>query len=151
MKWMKRLAGKGVGVGGDRGTCSAGAACAGKAACNATAANQRRPVVLTAAGAEFDEGPSELDGHKVVEDRVDHTVQIEAGATEEEEPLVVVLLGWCVEPVEDDKHPIGCPKDTKEGYHYYQHLYYLESKLKGIKYMVMNVNGTGLYSFSVNK
>lgn len=78
---------------------------------------------LRGAVAELAKGGAELLWHGVVDDRVDGAVQVDAEATEEQEPGVQV--GVRQEGVDHHQGAIGHPQQSEENHHYSQHLCHL--------------------------
>lgn len=79
--------------------------------------------LLPAAPAELLEGSAKLLRHEVVDDGVDGAVGVDAHATEEEEPGVVV--SWVHEAVDDHHRSVRHPQQGEEDDHHSQHLGYL--------------------------
>ena len=86
----------------------------------------QRPVVARLrplAVVEAAEGGAELLGHGVVYDGVDGAVGVDAGAAEEDEPVVQVGRGH--EGVEEDQRAVGHPQQGEQDHHHRQHLGHL--------------------------
>lgn len=79
--------------------------------------------LLPAALTELLEGNTKLLRHEVVDDGVDGAVGVDAHATEEEEPRIVVSRVH--ETVDDHHRSVRHPQQGKEDDHHGQHLGYL--------------------------
>jgi len=79
--------------------------------------------VLTTTENTF-EGPSEFDGHGVVEDGVDSAIDVDHGPAEHEKPQVVVLV--CRYGIVHDHGSIGHPRHRKHKYDHGQHSNHLK-------------------------
>lgn len=75
---------------------------------------------LAFAPAQLYEGDAELLRHEVVDDGVDGTVDVDAHATEEQVPGVVVR--WIHEGVGHHQCSVGHPEQGEEDHHHSEHL-----------------------------
>ena len=85
-----------------------------------------RTTATAAAASELSaERVAELDGHGVVEDRVDGAVGVDGQTTEQHQPAVLVAPTG--ERVVDDVRPIGQPQRCKHRDDHCQHLHHLHT------------------------